>query len=160
MSDASGAARRRGGGGGTDIEWLTIGHRVTGFPYADRFGPTLGIVALKKVVKRLTTSDEELDRTALSEYCDELGVMPITDLAPRTRARIGGEVRSVRVVPRAGAPALEVTISDGRGNATAVFLGRRKIAGVVPGRKIIIEGVAGQHARRYLMFNPLYTLLS
>jgi hypothetical protein len=41
-----------------------------------------------------------------------------------------------------------------------VFLGRRKIAGVVPGRKIIIEGVAGQHGRRYLMINPLYTLLS
>ena len=116
-------------------------------------------MALKKAVKRLRTSDEELDRTALSGFCDELGVTPITDLALRTRARIGGEVRSVRVVPRAGAPALEVTINDGRASATAVFLGRRKIAGVVPGRKIIVEGVAGQHGRRFLMFNPLYTLL-
>jgi len=120
---------------------------------------SLWVVALKKVVKRLTTSDEELDRTALSGFCDELGVMPITDLVPRTQARIGGEVRSVRVVPRAGAPSLEVTINDGRASATAVFLGRRKIAGVVPGRKIIVEGVAGQHSRRFLMFNPLYTLL-
>lgn len=116
-------------------------------------------MALKKVVKRLTTSDEELDRTALSRYCDELGVMPITELAPRTQARIGGEVRSVRVVPRAGAPSLEVTITDGRASATAVFLGRRKIAGIVPGRRVVVEGIAGQHGRRYLMFNPLYTLL-
>jgi hypothetical protein len=132
---------------------------VSPAPVLDPNGPSLAVVALKKAVKRLTTSDEELDRTALSAFCDDLGLMPIPDLAPRTRARIGGEVRSVRVVPRAGAPALEVTITDGRGSATAVFLGRRKIAGIVPGRRVMVEGLAGQYGRRYLLFNPLYTLL-
>jgi hypothetical protein len=52
-----------------------------------------------------------------------------------------------------------VTISDGRGSATAVFLGRRKIGGVAPGRRIVLEGVPGRSGNRYLIFNPLYTLL-
>ena len=116
-------------------------------------------VALKKVVKRLTTPVEELDRQKLREYCDLLGVTPTTDIKARSKVRIGGEVRSVRIVPRAGAPALEVTVTDGMGNATAVFLGRRKIAGITPGRHLVLEGVAGKQGNRFLIFNPFYTLL-
>ena len=59
---------------------------------------------------------------------------------------------------RARLPALEVAITDGRGTATAVFLGRRKIAGVTPGRRIAIEGVPGDVGPRLLIYNPLYTL--
>jgi hypothetical protein len=116
-------------------------------------------VALKKVVKRLTTPVEELDRQQLREYCDLLGVTPTTEIKPRSKVRIGGEVRSVRIVPRAGAPALEVTVTDGIGSATAVFLGRRKIAGITPGRHLVLEGVAGKQGNRFLIFNPFYTLL-
>jgi hypothetical protein len=116
-------------------------------------------VALKKSVRRFTAAPEEFDREKLVALCDSLGLAPIPAISPRTQVRIGGEVRSVRVVPRAGAPSLEVTINDGRGFATAVFLGRRKIAGITPGRKIVIEGMAREHAKRHLIVNPLYTLL-
>lgn len=109
-------------------------------------------------LKRLTTPVDELDRAQLVTFCDECNFTPITDIVPRTEVRVGGEVRSVRMVPRAGAPALEVTISDGRGSATAVFLGRRKIAGIAPGRRIAVEGIAGRHGNRVLLLNPLYTL--
>jgi hypothetical protein len=119
---------------------------------------TLCVVAFKNAVKRFTTPVDELDREQLIKFCDGCGLMPMTDIELRTHVRVGGEVRSVRMVPRAGAPALEVTISDGRGNATAVFLGRRKITGVVPGRHIVIEGVAGSTGKRILLLNPLYTL--
>lgn len=115
---------------------------------------------LKNVVQRLTVPVEELDRAALSTYCEQLGVTPTDDIVTRRPVRIGGEVSSVRIVPRAGAPALEVTVRDGRGSATAVFLGRRTIAGIGPGRKIVIEGVAGRYGNRFLIFNPLYTLLA
>ena len=116
-------------------------------------------MALKNVVKRLTASIDELDREQLEAFCAELGLTPTTELVARTRVRIGGEVRSVRIVPRAGAPALEVTVNDGRGSGTGVFLGRRKIAGLTPGRRIVLEGVVGKQGNRFLMFNPVYTLL-
>ena len=115
-------------------------------------------MALKGAVRRLTTSVHEIDRANITDFCDGCGLTPITEIVPRMHVRVGGEVHSVRVVPRAGAPALEVTITDGRASATAVFLGRRKIAGVVPGRRVAIEGVPGIVGGRYLVFNPLYTL--
>ena len=117
-------------------------------------------MALKKMVERFTKPVEEIDREQLTAFCDARQLAAMDDLAPRTRVKVGGEVGSVRIVPRAGAPALEVTVSDGRGSIVGVFLGRRKIAGLSPGRKVAFEGVAARDGKRYLLFNPIYELLS
>jgi hypothetical protein len=117
-------------------------------------------MALKKMVERLTKPVAEIDREQLTAFCDARQLLPMDDIAARTRVRVGGEVRSVRIVPRAGAAALEVTVSDGRGSVVGVFLGRRKIAGLSPGRKVMFEGVAARDGKRYLVFNPVYELLS
>jgi RecG-like helicase len=117
-------------------------------------------VPFKKMVERLTKPIEELDRAQLTEFCDARHLEPMDALAPRRPVRVGGEVRSIRIVPRAGAPALEVTVSDGRGSVVAVFLGRRKIAGLAPGRKIALQGVVARDGKRSLITNPAYELLS
>jgi hypothetical protein len=111
------------------------------------------------MMRRFTAPIEELDAEHLAEFCSTLGLTRTGDVEPRQRVRLGGEVRSVRVVPRAGAPALEVTVSDGEGTATAVFLGRRSIAGITTGRKMTFEGIVGRDGGRNLVYNPLYTLL-
>ena len=77
----------------------------------------------------------------------------------RSRLRPVNEIRAVRIVPRAGASAMEVTVSDGRGSVVGVFLGRRKIPGMSPGRRIMLAGVAGKDGKRYLVYNPEYQLL-
>ena len=115
-------------------------------------------MALRKFVEKLTKPTEELDREQLTEWCDAQGGTPLDAVQPRRPVFVAGEVRSVRIVPRAGAPALEVTIGDGRGFLVAVFLGRRKIAGITPGRRMTLEGVVASAARDQLMFNPVYTL--
>jgi RecG-like helicase len=117
-------------------------------------------MAFKKMVERLTKPVDELDRQQLSEYCDARQFEPMDDLVPRRPVHVGGEVRAVRIVPRAGAPALEVTVSDGRGQVVAVFLGRRKIAGLSPGRKIAVQGVVASDGKRSVVFNPIYQILS
>jgi hypothetical protein len=81
-------------------------------------------------------------------------------LVPRHPVRVGGEIRSVRIVPRAGAPALEVTVSDGRASVVAVFLGRRKLAGMSPGRRVALEGVVADDGLRLIITNPVYELLT
>lgn len=115
-------------------------------------------MALRKMVQRLTTSVEDLDREKLEAFRASTESTPTDELVARRRATVAGEVRSVRIVPRAGAPALEVTISDGRGTVTGVFLGRRRIPGISPGRRIVIEGMVGADRRRLMIFNPVYTL--
>jgi hypothetical protein len=116
-------------------------------------------VALGKAMKRLTKPVDELDREALGKYCDRLGVTSMDHITARMPTRVAGEIRAVRIVPRAGAPAVEVTVSDGRGSVVGVFLGRRKIPGMSPGHRVLFSGVAGQDGKRYLVYNPEYELL-
>lgn len=117
-------------------------------------------MGVKDLVSRLTKPVEEVDREKLVEFCSRLeGCQACDQLEPRKLARVAGEVSSVRIVPRAGAPSLEVGVTDGRGVVTAVFFGRKKIAGLSPGRRLIIEGmIAPLHNRAYV-YNPVYELL-
>jgi RecG-like helicase len=118
-------------------------------------------VALKDLVSRLTKPVEEVDREKLIEFCTKLeGCVGTDQLAPRQMARVVGEVSSVRIVPRAGASSLEVGVSDGRGVVTAVFFGRKKLAGLNPGRRVVVEGMVAPQGNRCFMYNPVYELLA
>jgi hypothetical protein len=117
-------------------------------------------MALKNLVGRITKSVEDTDREQLDAFCDNLPDLTRLDQLPlRIPVRFAGEITSVRIVPRAGAPALEVTISDGRGSVVAVFLGRRKIAAMSPGRRIEAEGVAVARGPERLVYNPWYRFI-
>jgi len=39
-----------------------------------------------------------------------------------------------------------------------VFLGRRKILGISPGRRVYLEGVVTKNSSGQLMYNPVYQL--
>ena len=118
-------------------------------------------MGVKNLVNRLTKPVEETDREKLVEFCSQReGCQPCDQLQPRQVARVVGEVSSVRIVPRAGAPSLEVGVTDGRGTVTAVFFGRKKIAGLSPGRRVVIEGMVAPLKNRSFIYNPVYELLS
>ena len=85
---------------------------------------------------------------------DRHGYPALDKVEPRKPVRVRGEVRSIRIVPPAGAGALEATITDGHGTLTAVFLGRRKILGVSPGRRVFLEGVVTKDGTNQVMYNP------
>ncbi len=117
------------------------------------------MVALRDVVKKLRTSTEELDRNKRATRRSELGCVPIDQLHDREIVDIVGQVQSVRIEPRAGAPALDVTINDGNGYALAVFYGRRSIAGVHAGRHVRLHGRCSVRDGRATLINPVYELL-
>lgn len=110
------------------------------------------------LLRRLRTPVDELDRAQLSEWSKARGGMPLRELPLRVPIAAVGEVRSVRIVPRAGADALEATISDGDGTLTAVFLGRRRIAGIHPSRRLEVRGVAMADGGQRVVYNPIYRL--
>jgi len=116
-------------------------------------------VALRKKLERWTKPIEELDRRDLEAYCTALGTTPLDQVEMRKPVRVAGEVRSLRIVPRAGAAALEATVNDGRSSVTAVFMGRRKVLGMSPGRRVVLEGVITGEDGRRIIYNPVYTLL-
>src|SRR5687768_10664138 len=119
-------------------------------------------MALKDAFKRLTTSTAELDHERLRQFCAERpGVTPIAQLVPRKEATVIGEITSVRIVPqREGSPWLEATVSDTTGSLVALWTGRRKIAGVVGGRRLMLSGRSAPSGPggRPLIYNPVYEL--
>jgi hypothetical protein len=117
-------------------------------------------MGVRRFVKKVGKSTEESDREKLIEFCDALGTTPISELPVRTPVRFVGEITSLRIVPRAGAPAIEVTVSDGRAAAVAVFLGRARVRGLTPGRKMVVEGVPVAEGGEKLVYNPTYELLA
>jgi RecG-like helicase len=86
-------------------------------------------------------------------------VIPVADATWRSHVKVAGRVRSVRVQPRVGVPTLECTLVDDTGGITIVFLGRRKMAGITCGRRVVAEGTIGEHHGRLAILNPLYELL-
>lgn len=110
------------------------------------------------MVERLTSSPEELQAEELQQESEETGCTPIVRCGDRERVTVSGTLRTVTLRPRAGVPALEAELFDGSGALDLVWLGRRAIAGIEPGRRIVAEGRVGMNKGRPVMFNPWYEL--
>ncbi len=87
------------------------------------------------------------------------GSTSIIDARWRNHVTIAGKVRSLRVAPLHDAPTLELVLVDATGSISVVFLGRRSIAGVGVGTRMIAEGTVGVHRSRLAIMNPSYQLL-
>ena len=98
------------------------------------------------------------DRAAFGEQ--GRGTTPISEAAWRHRVRVAGRVKSVRVQPRAGTSNLECVLADETGRLLLVFQGRRRIPGVQPGARLVVEGMVGDWARRQAILNPDYELVA
>ncbi|MCU0311322.1 MAG: OB-fold nucleic acid binding domain-containing protein [Acidimicrobiales bacterium] len=96
---------------------------------------------------------EELGQVALR------GVEPIGGVRWRQHVKVAGRVRAMRVQPWAEVASLELTIADRTGGLTVVFLGRRQIAGVRLGARIVAEGRVTAIRGQLAIMNPEYQLL-
>jgi hypothetical protein len=113
---------------------------------------------LRGFLRRLTSSKAELEAEELQKTSDEEGATPIKACATRRRACVAGTLRTVTLRPRGGAPALEAELYDGSDVIDLVWLGRRRIAGIEPGRLLRAEGLVSVQDGRKVMFNPRYEL--
>jgi hypothetical protein len=101
----------------------------------------------------------EIDAERLVERFAHLDLRHIGDTEPRARVRVCGEVKRMTIRPRSGIPSTQIVISDGTGDATVVFSGRRKVRGVDHGRCLVVDGVAFEDSDGLTFLNPAYTLL-
>lgn len=86
------------------------------------------------------------------------GCCPIGEAADRERVQLRGSLRTVTLRPRGGVPALEAELYDGSGVVMLVWLGRRRIAGIEPGRQLKVSGRISRQEGSRVMFNPRYEL--
>jgi len=115
---------------------------------------------IRRFLDRLSsTEDEEQQRFAEpGAHSEASECTRICDCADRQLVQVTGTLRTVALRPRAGVPALEAELYDGSAALDVVWLGRRAIAGIEPGRTLIASGRIAMNRGRPVLFNPKYEL--
>ena len=86
------------------------------------------------------------------------GNVSIAEAPDRCVVTVTGTLKTVTLRPRGGVPALEAELYDGTGMITLLWLGRRRIVGIHPGRSLSVTGRIGVHSGVRTMYNPRYSL--
>ncbi|WP_265521464.1 OB-fold nucleic acid binding domain-containing protein [Oerskovia flava] len=114
---------------------------------------------LREVLRSVVASQEELTAgEERDEAARQVGCSAVSGLTNRSRATVAGVLRSVVLRPRDGVPTVEAELYDGSGAVDLVWLGRRRIAGIEPGRRAKVEGFVSEIDGRRTMYNPRYEL--
>ncbi len=113
---------------------------------------------LRRAVTRLASSAKEHEAQELQKGCVELGAVAVSELPDRELVRVAGTLRTVTLRPRAGVPALVAELYDGSGSISLVWLGRRQIPGIEPGRSLVASGRVTRDHDQPVIFNPRYEL--
>jgi hypothetical protein len=103
-------------------------------------------------------SSADMEAKELKEGAAKAGCSQISAAADREQVVLQGSLSTVTLRPRGGVPALEAELYDGSGTITLIWLGRRQIAGIEPGRRVKVRGRVGVHDAQRVMFNPRYEL--
>jgi len=114
----------------------------------------------RRVVRRITASEQELDAEELQDQVDVAGATPCRNAGDggHGEVQLVGRLRSVRFTPHNNRPTLEAELYDGTGAVSLVWLGRRRIAGIEPGRCLVVRGRVCVQGSRDVIYNPWYEL--
>ncbi|MGI8870916.1 MAG: OB-fold nucleic acid binding domain-containing protein [Mycobacteriales bacterium] len=113
---------------------------------------------LARTVRRFVADESDLDAEELQQDVVECGAKAVSECHQGALATVRGRVRSVVFKPKETVPTLEAELWDGSGSVTLVWFGRRQIAGIEPGRTLIVRGRVARRGEERLIYNPWYEL--
>jgi hypothetical protein len=121
--------------------------------YPERVGNRLSLLS------RLTASPQRLDAVELQDEVAVRCCTPTKDVCRGAAEQVVGRLREVVYTPSETVPTLVAELFDGSDAIDLVWLGRRRIPGVEPGRRVLARGRIGVHNGRNAIYNPYYELL-
>jgi len=110
---------------------------------------------------RLTRTQAQVEADELQDQVHEAEDTSLTAIdccTPGETVSVRGMVRTVTMRPRSNVPALEIELYDGSGSVSVVWLGRRRIPGIDPGRTLIVKGRLTCNTENPTIYNPRYEL--
>jgi hypothetical protein len=113
---------------------------------------------LSRTVQRLTADDHRIDAAALRADAVSAGCEPVSSCRRGEVVTVTGRLKSVIYTPRETVPTLEAELFDGSGSVTLVWLGRRRIPGIEPGRTLTARGRFAAVDGKRVVYNPWYEL--
>ncbi|SEO39604.1 OB-fold nucleic acid binding domain-containing protein [Trujillonella endophytica] len=111
-----------------------------------------------RTLQRLTADDHTRDAEQLRDEAASAGCEAVSACRRGAVVTVTGRLKSVVYTPRETVPTLEAELFDGSGSVTLVWLGRRRIAGIEPGRTLTARGRFGSFEGREVIYNPWYEL--
>jgi hypothetical protein len=112
----------------------------------------------RRALSRLTIDEQELHGRELQTEAVSAGATHVAQCSVGAPVCVAGQLRAVVLRPRAGAPTLEAELYDGTGTVTLIWLGRRQIRGIDPGRSLVARGRLTKQDGRPTIYNPSYEL--
>ena len=141
---------------------LQPGVVVAAVPYQLRSATRAGAAAQPRPaappLQRLTADTDTLHAADLQADCRDHGATPIEDTDTHDYVDVAGTLRTVTLRPRGTSLTMEADLWDGTGSVTLVWLGRRDIPGIRPGRRIEVHGRLARIKDERTIYNPSYEL--
>ena len=113
---------------------------------------------LSRTLERLTADDTDIDAEELRAEAVNAGCEPVITCRKGKVVTVTGRLKSVVYTPRETVPTLEAELFDGSGSVTLVWLGRRRIPGIEPGRTLTAHGRFAAFDGKQVIYNPKYEL--
>ena len=113
---------------------------------------------LSRTLERLTADDTDIDAEELRAEAANAGCEPVVTCRKGKVVTVTGRLKSVVYTPRETVPTLEAELFDGSGSVTLVWLGRRRIPGIEPGRTVTARGRVAMFDGKRVVYNPWYEL--
>jgi hypothetical protein len=111
-----------------------------------------------RTLQRLTADDQAIDAQELRADSASAGCEPLSTCRKGSVVTVTGRLKSVVYTPRETVPTLEAELFDGSGSVTLIWLGRRRIPGIEPGRTLTARGRFAAFDGRRVIYNPWYQL--
>ena len=111
-----------------------------------------------RTLQRLTADDQTIDAEKLRAGAASAGCEAVSSCRKGAMVTVTGRLKSVVYTPRETVPTLEAELFDGSGSVTLVWLGRRRIPGIEPGRTLTARGRFASFDGRQVIYNPWYEL--
>jgi RecJ-like exonuclease len=109
--------------------------------------------------KRLTRDDDQLHAEVLSEEVDATGSMRALVCCQGDKVKLHGRLRYVDLRPTDTQATLVAELYDGTEGVQLIWLGRRSIPGIEPGRTLNVRGRVAMRDGQKVIYNPDYDLL-
>jgi hypothetical protein len=112
----------------------------------------------RRMLRRLTSDVESLDADDLSSDSERSGAKRASDCACGQEVEVLGRVRTVEFCPQDAEASLEAELFDGTEGVTLIWMGRRRIPGIEPGRTMRVRGRMAVREGRKVLYNPYYEI--
>lgn len=108
-------------------------------------------------LRRFLSSAEQLEAEDLAEQAKAAGAIPLSECQIRQKVTLRGTVASVTTSPQSW---LEADLNDGTGTVSLIWMGRRRIECIMPGRHLLVTGRLTEEEGRLVIFNPEFEVLA